>query len=157
MKMNRYKMAAIAVGVILTAANPISAAPAANNYLHREARLGTMITRATKEKDIILLNCLRSALFRLKDLHQIGSESLSFAIKAQEQENNDLEEHYLTKVKIVEAESLKIFAESYLCVGSILDKTVVRVVVSGPASTTPEDLSTVAGDTTRPPDASPLD
>tara|TARA_R110000824_G_scaffold85086_2_gene211732 strand:+ start:73 stop:534 length:462 start_codon:yes stop_codon:yes gene_type:complete len=153
--MSRYKTTAIVLGVTLVMGVASIAHP--RDFEKREERLETMISRATKEKDIILLNCLRANMADLKKLHPIGTDSLDGAVKARSQENADLEEHYLTKVKIVEEESLRLFTEAILCVGTIPDKTVVRVVVSEPEKLAIEDTEPPHPIETRPPDASPFD
>jgi len=155
--MSRYKTTATVLGVILVMGFTSIAHPSARDFEKREARLETMVSRATKEKDIILLNCLRANMADLKKLHHIGSDSLDGAVKARLQENTDLEEHYLTKVKIVEEESLRLFTEALQCVGSIPDKTVVRVVVIEPAKLEGETTEPPHTIETRPPDASPFD
>jgi len=156
-KMSRYKIMSMALGLLIATALPSFAAPSDSVFVARESRLETMILRATKEKDIILLNCLHSELVELKRFHRIGTDSDTAAAKARAQENSDLEEHYFAKVKIVEEQSLKIFAQALLCVGMMSDKTIVRVIVTRPEVDIPENPSPPDYAGPRPPDASPFD
>ena len=156
-KMNRCRVAIVVLGAVLAVPLSSVALPKDNVFVDREARIETRIHNATKEKDIILLNCLVDRLIELKNLHRIGIDSLALAAAAAKQENLDLEEHYSTKMKIVEAESLRVFTEASLCVGTPSDKTVVRMVVISTAPAVPEQASPPAPGNTRPPDASPFD
>ena len=147
--------------LVLTISSPAladdDAPPSALEFAQREARIENRILHATKEKDIILLNCLRTSMADLKTLHKIGIVSLAAAAKAHSQENGDLEEHHLSKVKIVEKESLKILAASLYCVGTSPGNTVVRVLLLEPEFATSEEPGPFQSPETSPPDASPLD
>jgi hypothetical protein len=151
----------ITLMLVLTAPLAVQASnrtvQSSTEFARREARIENRFSRATKEKDIILLNCLGASLADIRNIHEIGVASLSGAVKAHEQENGDLEEHYLSKVKIVEKESIRILAESLLCVGSAADKAAVRVVLSEPEFGDPEDPGPLRSPETTPPAASPLD
>lgn len=156
-KMNLYRIAAATLGIVLAWAPPSEAAPEGSLFIERESRVENRIRRATKEKDIILLNCLQPRLTELKNLHRIGMDSISLAQEARSQENADLEEHHLTKVKIVEEESEKLVATTLLCVAARSDQTVVWVIVSEPNMGGPEVSAEAPPASTRPPDASPID
>jgi len=126
----------------------------------RVKRTLKMIEEASKNKDIILLNCLNDKLLSLRGLQKVAVDARDGLAEAIARENVDLEEHNFRKLYIARDQGQVVAAEAEACVGqvgtSFPGQTQVVMKYDGETEAD-EDFGAAPGGNTRPPDASPID
>ena len=126
----------------------------------RVKRVLKLIETASKQKDIILLNCLNDKLLALRGLHKVSVDAQHGLAEAIARENVDLEEHNFRKVFIARDQGQIVAAEADSCVGqvgtSFPGQTQVVMKYDGDTEAD-DDFGAAPGGNSRPPDASPID